>query len=167
MTTSAGLIIILGSPNADDGALPAMALGRVALGYARHCELGWPLLLTGGFGEHFNRTTLPHAHYLQDWLLARGVATTAILPFVLSRHTGEDAQLARPIVEATGARQLLVVTSDFHVARATWHFRAVFPDYAVEVIGAPYLASCTVEDRERLVAHERRRLAELAGRASS
>lgn len=167
MSEISGLIIILGAPNDDQGRLSPMALGRVALGYARHCDLGWPLLLTGGVGAHFNRTALPHAHYLQQWLLAQGVPAQAILPFALSRHTGEDALLARPLVAATGARQLLVVTSDFHVARATWHFRAVFPDYGLDVVGAPYLASCAPAERERLVAHEARRLAEVAGCAPS
>ncbi|MCB0065283.1 MAG: YdcF family protein [Caldilineaceae bacterium] len=162
-----GLIVILGSPNDDQGRLSLMARGRVALGYRHYCARGWPLLLTGGVGDHFNRTSLPHAHYLQQWLLAHGVPADAILPFACSRHTGEDALLARPIVEQTGARQLLVVTSDFHVVRATWHFRAVFPDYALAVVGAPYLAGCSAAERERLVAHEARRLAELEGRASS
>ena len=49
-----------------------------------------------------------------------------------------------------------------HVARAAWHFRAVFPDYALDVVGAPYLASCAPVEREQLVAHEARRLAALA-----
>ena len=159
-----GIIIILGAPNDEYGNLSPMAQGRVALGYAKYCALGWPLLLTGGSGDHFNRTPLPHTHYLQQWLLAHGVPSHAILPFALSRHTGEDALLARPIVEQTRAQQLLVVTSDFHVARATWHFRAVFPDYALAVVGAPYLAGCSAAERERLVAHEARRLAALAGR---
>ena len=158
-----GVIIMLGAPNDDNGHLSPMAQGRVALGYQQYCALGWPLLLTGGVGEHFNRTPWPHAHYLQQWLLDHGVPATAILPFALSRHTGEDALLARPIVETTGARQLLVVTSDFHVARATWHFRAVFPDYQLDVAGAPYLATCAPAERERLVTHEKGRLAELVG----
>lgn len=157
-----GVIIMLGAPNDDNGHLSLMAQGRVALGYQQYCARGWPLLLTGGVGEHFNRTPLPHARYLQQWLLDHGVPATAILPFALSRHTGEDALLAQPIVEMTGARQLLVVTSDFHVARATWHFRAVFPDYGLDFAGAPYLVSCGPAERERLVAHEERRLAELA-----
>ncbi|HRW07760.1 MAG TPA: YdcF family protein [Caldilineaceae bacterium] len=164
MKRNHGMIIILGAPNDDGGNLSAMAQGRVALGYAHYCERGWPLLLTGGIGDHFNRTTLPHAYYLQQWLLAHGVPPHAILPFVRSRHTGEDALLARPIVETTGARQLLVVTSDFHVERAAWHFRAVFPDDELDVVGAPYLPSCTAVERARLVAHEARRLAELQER---
>lgn len=161
MREISGLIIILGAPNDDQGRLSSMALGRVALGDAHYRKLSWPLLLTGGIGAHFNRTALPHAHYLQQWLLAQGVPSAAILPFAHSRHTGEDALLARPIVEETGAQQLLVVTSDFHVARAAWHFRAVFPDYQLDIVGAPYLANCAPVERERSVAHEARRLAEL------
>lgn len=161
---AAGVILILGSPNNDDGSLPAMALGRVTLGYQLYTErraVGWPLLLTGGFGEHFNRTPLPHACYLQQWLLAHGVPAHDILDFALSRHTGEDARLARPIIERTNVRQLCVVTSDFHVERATLIFRRVFLDYRLEFIAAPYLPTCSPTEQERLVAHEAKRIAEL------
>lgn len=163
-----GFIIILGSPNDDDGRLPAMALGRVTLGYQLYQErrtAGWQLLVTGGFGDHFNRTALPHAHYLQQWLLAQGVPAQDIVDFVLSRHTGEDALLARPLVERAGVRQLCVVTSDFHVERAAFLFRRIFPDYTVEFMGEPYLSLCSREEQERLLAHERRRLTELQQQA--
>lgn len=159
-----GLIVILGAPNGDDGQLSRMAQGRVVLGYQLYRErqaVGWRLLLTGGFGEHFNRTALPHAAYLQRWLLAHGVPADAIVEFALSRHTGEDARLALPIVERQGVRHLLVVTSDFHLARAEFIFRAVFPDYGVEFAGASYLPTCSHAEQERLIAHEAHRLAEL------
>lgn len=164
METMAGLIVILGSPNDDQGKLSAMAQGRVALGcqwYQARRAAGWKLLLTGGFGEHFNRTTHPHAYYLQQWLLAQGVPPQEILEFVLSHHTGEDARLARPLVERQGVRQLLVVTSDFHLARAEFIFRAVFPGYFLEFAGAPYLPTCSAAEQERLLAHEAQRLAVL------
>lgn len=160
----AGLIIILGAPNDDDGHLSPMAQGRVALGYQLYQErqaAGWRLLLTGGFGEHFNRTALPHAAYLQQWLLAHGVPPSDIVEFVLSRHTGEDARLALPIVARLGVRHLLVVTSDFHLARAELIFRSVFPDDEIEFVGAAYLPTCSPTEQERLVAHEAGRLAEL------
>lgn len=163
---AAGLIVILGAPNHDDGALSVMAQGRVALGYQLYCErraAGWRLLLTGGVGEHFNRTPLPHAHYLQQWLLNKGVPAADIVDFALSRHTGEDALLARPIVERLGVRCLLVVTSDFHLARAEFIFRTVFPGYTLDFAGAPYLPTCTPTEQNRLLAHEARRLAELRG----
>lgn len=161
---TAGLILILGSPNEDDGTLPAMALGRVAVGYQLYTErrtAGWRLLLTGGFGEHFNRTTQPHAYYLQQWLLTHGVPAHDILDFALSRHTGEDALLARPIVERTGVRQLCVVTSDFHVERVALIFHRVFLAYPLEFVGAPYLPTCSPAEQKRLVAHEAKRIAEL------
>lgn len=159
-----GLIVILGAPNDDDGQLSRMALGRVALGYQLYRErqtAGWRLLLTGGFGAHFNRTRLPHAAYLHQWLLAHGVPRDDIVEFALSRHTGEDARLALPIVERLGVRQLLVVTSDFHLARAEFIFRSIFPTYDIAFVGAPYLPTCSPAEQEGLIAHEARRLAEL------
>lgn len=165
-TVVAGLIVILGAPNADDGHLSLMAQGRVTLGYQCYRErqtAGWRLLLTGGFGAHFNRTLLPHAAYLQQWLLAQGVPADDIVEFALSRHTGEDARLAQPIVERHGVRRLLVVTSDFHLARVEWIFRTVFPAYTLEFAGAPYLLTCPPVEQARLIAHEARRLAELRG----
>lgn len=165
-----GLIVILGAPNGDDGQLSTMAQGRVALGYHHYLArraAGWQLLLTGGFGEHFNRTPLPHAYYLQQWLLVQGVPADEIVAFVLSRHTGEDALLARPIVERHGVRQLLVVTSDFHLARAEFIFCAVFPTDRLEFVGASYLPSCSPAEQARLVAHEARRLAELRDQTGS
>ena len=159
-----GLIIILGAPNDDDGQLSRMAHGRVALGYQLYRErqaAGWRLLLTGGFGAHFNRTALPHAAYLQQWLLAHGVPPDDMVEFALSRHTGEDARLALPIVERLGVRQLLVVTSDFHLARAEFIFRSVFPTYGIELVGAPYLPTCSSTEQAGLIAHEARRLASL------
>lgn len=164
MADALGLVVILGSPNDERGKLSRMAQGRVALGYqyylARKAD-GWKLLLTGGFGEHFNRTVLPHAHYLQQWLLAQGVPAQDIVAFALSRHTGEDARLARPIVERAGARHLMVVTSEFHLARAELIFRAVFPEYSLAFAGAPYLSTCSPAEQERLLAHEAQRLAAL------
>jgi uncharacterized SAM-binding protein YcdF (DUF218 family) len=160
----AGLIIILGSPNDEAGRLSVMAQGRVALGYQIYTErraVGWKLLLTGGFGEHFNRTALPHAHYLQQWLLTQGVPAHDMVDFALSRHTGEDALLARSIVERVGIRQLCIITSDFHLARATFIFQKVFPDYTLEFVGAPYLSTYSVTEQDRLLAHEARRLTEL------
>ena len=165
----AGLIVILGAPNGDDGQLSLMAQGRVVLGYRLYRErqaAGWRFLLTGGFGEHFNRTALPHAYYLQQWLLVQGVPADDIVEFVLSRHTGEDARLALPIVERQGVRQLLLVTSDFHLARVEFIFRAVFSGYELELVGAPYLPTCFPAEQARLVAHEARRLAELRGKLS-
>ena len=165
-----GLIVILGSPNDEKGNLSEMGRGRVQLGYQKYQEhraAGWRILLTGGFGEHFNTTAKPNAYYAQQILLGLGVPETDIVDFALSRNTVDDALQARKIVEESRCSSLVVVSSDFHIPRVEFVFRSVFPDRLLTFAGAAYLESRQTEDRERLIAHETRELASLRERGES
>jgi uncharacterized SAM-binding protein YcdF (DUF218 family) len=165
-----GLVVVLGSPNDDTGRICEMGQGRIALGLALYRERkaeGWKLLLTGGFGAHFNTTPLPHAHYARALMLESGVPPDDVVELAESRNTVDDALAARPIVERHGVPQLLVVSSDFHLARVEFIFRRVFPDRALAFAGAPYLASRPPEEQARLEAHEARELANLRARGES
>lgn len=127
------IIIVLGSPNTDRGELMSVALERCAQAvqvFQVHPKAR--LLLTGGFGAHFNTTDRPHAHYLQQRLMSLGVPEEAFLPFALSRSTVEDATLSCPIAQAHGARHVIVVTSDYHEARARYVFKQVYRDIDLE-----------------------------------
>ncbi len=127
MPTPPGVILLLGSPNDDQGNLHSLAVERCHRALRLHRDNpAWPLLLTGGFGAHFNTTDRPHAFYLRRWLEEHSVPTAAFLPFAESRNTLEDASLAKPIVLATGARFAVVVTSDFHADRARFVFDREF-----------------------------------------
>jgi uncharacterized SAM-binding protein YcdF (DUF218 family) len=165
-----GLIVVLGSPNDDQGNLSLMGQGRVDLAYQRHTELqslGWKFLLTGGFGEHFNRTKIPHAHYAKQRLVSIGVPETDFVEFALSRNTVDDALQSRPIVERYNCLSLLVVSSDFHIPRVEFVFRSVFADRSLAFAASPYIDSRSPEERERLAAHEQRELASLRERGES
>lgn len=79
------LIVVLGSPNTDDGRLFGVAkerCARAAVLWQEEPECG--LLLTGGFGDHFNRTDVPHAEYLRRHLVELGVPKGRFLEFALS-----------------------------------------------------------------------------------
>jgi hypothetical protein len=165
-----GLVVILGSPNDAAGNLSEMGKGRVRLGFETYRTLepdGYRLLLTGGYGEHFNTTTQPHAYYAQELLHTMGVPAAHIVEFAESRNTVDDALKSRPIVEKYGAERLVVVSSDFHIARVRCVFERVFPDKQLEFLGADYLEACTAEERERLLAHEARELTSLRERGES
>ena len=168
--TVAGIVIVLGAPNDDRGELSEIARGRIALGrtiYEARRRAGWKLMLTGGFGAHFNTTAQPHAHFARAAMLAAGVPPGDILDLALSRNTVDDALCARPIVVAAGATALVVVSSDFHLPRVEFVFRRVFPDLAIDFRGAPYLPTCTAAEQARLLAHESRELESLAARGES
>jgi len=165
-----GFIVILGSPNDEAGNLSEMGQGRLRLGFETYRNLaaqGYRLLLTGGYGEHFNTTSQPNAYYAQTLLLDMGVAAEHILELAESRNTVDDALKSRPIVYKYSGDHLIIVSSDFHLGRVQFVFERVFPDKRVEFLGAPYLESRGPEERERPVAHEARELKSLQERGES
>jgi uncharacterized SAM-binding protein YcdF (DUF218 family) len=164
MQPIAGFVVILGSPNDPQGNLLQMGQGRVAKGYAEYLRLRsahWKMLLTGGFGAHFNATDKPHAYYTQQLLLSWGVPPADIVEFAESRHTVEDAVLARPIIQAYRVKNLLVVSSDFHLPRVQFIFDAIFPDLAIAYAAAQYLPLCSLAEQQQLLAHETQALERL------
>jgi hypothetical protein len=57
---SPGIIIVLGSPNDDKGNLFSVAVERCEAALRLLADRpGWKVLLTGGFGAHFNTTGTP------------------------------------------------------------------------------------------------------------
>ncbi|MFP4282577.1 MAG: YdcF family protein [Opitutales bacterium] len=157
MSSDPRILIVLGSPNRDDGGLYAPARARCEEAWrqwSHHPD--WLILLTGGYGEHFNRTARPHAAYLQDALRVRGIPAEAFLPFAESLNTLEDAALAKPIALASGLRAATVITSDYHLARARYVFQREFRDtgLALEFVGTPTDESAAELDYAALKAHE-------------
>jgi hypothetical protein len=158
------VIVLLGSPNSEDGRLYSVARERCQRALEEYRRRpGARILPTGGFGAHFNVSDRPHAWHLEQWLLAHGVPGEDVLAFAESRNTIEDALLSYPIVRRSGARRAVVVTSDYHAARARYIFGCVFCDIVLE-----YAICATDEERcdldlPALRAHEREALARLKG----
>jgi vancomycin permeability regulator SanA len=165
-----GFVVILGSPNDERGNLSEMGRGRVTLGREKYQELvsnGYRILLTGGFGEHFNVTDKPNAFYARELLIRNGVPADHIVEFAESQNTLDDALKARPIVDKYQARNMVIVSSDFHIERVRFIFSHVFPDKNLEYRGAPYISTRRAEERKKLEAHEARELACLRERGES
>ena len=55
---------------------------------------------------------------MRDWLLERGVPPEDVIAETASFNTRENLAYARAIMQERGLSQALVVTSDYHVARA-------------------------------------------------
>jgi uncharacterized SAM-binding protein YcdF (DUF218 family) len=162
-----GIIVILGSPNSDAGELSNIAKERCELALAEYAKRpDWKFLLTGGYGAHFNTTNQPHAAYVQRYLISRGVPAQEILELVESTNTLQDASLSKPIVMKYGVPQIVVVTSDYHAARARYVFEREFADAGVRI---SFLASHTDEaacefDLDAQKKHEKEALARLKER---
>lgn len=159
-----GIIVVLGSPNAGDGKLYSVAKERCELALVAYTERPeWKFLLTGGYGAHFNTTDQAHAAYVRGYLVERGVPSQAIVEFAESANTLEDAALAKPIVLKYGAPEIVVVTSDYHLERASIIFEREFAETGVHI---EFLASQTHEeaypfDLEAQRKHEQEAVAKL------
>lgn len=69
-----GIIIVLGSFNDEKGNINYVAKSRLNLGIKKLKEKNnYKLLLTGGFGKHFNTTDKPHAYYARQHCLKNGI----------------------------------------------------------------------------------------------
>src|SRR4051812_47111030 len=93
------IVVVLGAPNSPTGELSPIAKARID----RAIDLVFEkdeavLLLTGGFGN-FNPAPKPHADYLKEYAISRGVPDHRILVCPESANTVEDAAYARDLLE--------------------------------------------------------------------
>jgi len=129
-----GMIVVLGSPNSEDGELYSIAKERCELALVEYAKRSdWKILLTGGYGAHFNTTDQPHAAYLRHYLVKRGFPSQAIVEFAESTNTLQDASLSKPIVLKYQVSEIVVITSDYHVDRARYIFEREFADTQVHI----------------------------------
>ena len=109
------VIIVLGAQVKEDGT-PSVALER-RLTAALESYRAKPqiLIVCGGQGGNEPRA---EGDVMRDWLLAQGVPEADVVAETDSVNTRENLRYARAIMEERGLTQALVVTSDYHVARA-------------------------------------------------
>ncbi len=155
-----GIIAILGSPNDDGGNLSDIAVGRNKKGMEEYRNReGYKILVTGGFGNHFNTTDKPHAYYAKQFLIKEGVLEEDILEFAESHDTVEDALLAKPIIDKYGVKDLVIVSSDFHMERVRYIFQKVFEGYDLRFSAAK--TDFDDEKNRMLQAHEKKEIEKL------
>ena len=159
-----GIITVLGSPNDNSGKLYSIAIERCNEAIKIYkSNPGWKIILTGGYGQHFNTTDKPHAFYLKQYLVKHGIPENDILEFVESRNTLEDASLLRPIITRYEIAFVVVITSDYHLERARYIFEREFSNIEVRlffVVTETDEGKCKL-DLNALKKHERKALLKL------
>ena len=123
------VIVVLGSPNFPDGALGPIALDRLLGCLSIFDPTQHKILCTGGFGAHFNTSPIAHANYLKNYLIEQGVPSTAFLPLALSSNTVEDAVMSLSILKNHEYKDLLIITSEYHLARVKFIFTQILKDF--------------------------------------
>lgn len=123
------VIVVLGSPNFPDGTLGPIALDRLQGCLSIFNSQKHKILCTGGFGAHFNTSPVAHANYLKEFLIQKGVPSTAFLPLALSSNTVDDAVMSKSILKETKFKDLIIITSEYHVARVKFIFTEILKDF--------------------------------------
>ncbi len=127
--------IVLGAENSDEGILGAISKSRLdaCLGLYKKGNL---VLCTGGWGDHFNTTTIAHAFYAQEYLIKRGVLKPDLLNPTLSSNTVDDAVKLKEPLENFKKCELILITSDFHMERVQLIFNEILKKYTISYIEA-------------------------------
>jgi uncharacterized SAM-binding protein YcdF (DUF218 family) len=158
-----GVIVVLGSPNDAQGQLSSIALERCSQALAEFKKNPkYAVLPTGGWGQHFNTTDKPHWVYVRQELSGRGIPGSAFIPCAESSNTIEDAILSRLILDSYPDLDLIVVTSDFHAARARFLFTHEFPERQITI--SESITNLPPDELAQLQAHEQKALKRLKGK---
>lgn len=149
------VLVVLGSPNSPSGELGMISKSRLDC-CLETFQKGQAILLTGGWGSHFNTTSNPHAHYGKKYLTEKGIPALAFLDFALSSNTVDDAVKVKSILDNIEGRaiNLSIITSDFHVNRVRVIFDEILSAYEMRVIGAE--CDLPKEELVQLIEHEQK-----------
>ena len=156
-TDSDSVIVILGGSNDAAGILSQMSLDRCEKAYALH--LSYPtlrLVTTGGWGEHFNQTSTAHGELVKQELMRRGIPEALFFAIPPSSYTKADATETAKVLCHENFKQILLVTSDFHMDRAIHYFRLVFKD--MTIIPSPATSTLPADELKARTLHEKMRL---------
>jgi uncharacterized SAM-binding protein YcdF (DUF218 family) len=152
-------LFILGSPNSVDGVLSSISVSRIAKAIAlQKANPEIVLMATGGFGSHFNTSTIPHRELLHQYLLQQDAAINTGIPGdFLSSNTVEDAIMISQFSNSRGLEKFGIVTSKFHMARCRYIFECLTETDFVEFFTADDPTSLDPE----IARHESTALAQL------
>lgn len=147
------IIVLLGASNDEKGRLSQMSIDRIECAYAIYSNnSNAKFLCTGGFGEHFNTTDIPHAKYLEQQLLSKGVSNEDFLPFVVSSNTKEDILALNNVINYTSTDLIIIITSDFHIKRVQMLYEMLI--HYDNVVFIPAISSIEKKELQRRTLHE-------------
>nr|WP_299384180.1 YdcF family protein [Allomuricauda sp.] len=145
------VLVVLGSPNSPEGALSDISKSRLDYCNEVFTE-GQGVLLTGGWGPHFNTSDKPHAFYAKAYLIKKGLSEKDFLAFALSKNTVDDAVKTKSILTTPKNVKLTVITSDYHKERVELIFKEILNAYEMSFVGVE--SNMDKKQLQELISHE-------------
>lgn len=107
-------VIVLGAQVKEDGTLSRQLKDRLDMAYQHYCLRPRPIVVCGARGYN---EPITEAQAMKTYLLSLGVPAQDILMEDTSVNTRENLDNAKAMLPE-GTTSVLIVTSDYHVARA-------------------------------------------------
>lgn len=151
------VIMVLGSTINSEGKLSEIAIGRLekCIEVVKDKD-DYLIILTGGFGSHFNKTNRMYSLYAYEYLTSNGIDSDRISALIPSVDTVEDATLSFRVIKHINPLKIVIITSEFHQERVKYIFDKVYKDFKLEYISSAYMSDD--ETMQRLALTEKREL---------
>ena len=108
-------IVVLGAQVKPDGQLSLQLTWRMDEAYAMWEKQPCLIVTCGAQGAN---EPAPEGTVMKEWLVAHGVPEEQILVDDTSFNTRQNLRNAARLLESAGAKQVMIVTSDYHLPRA-------------------------------------------------
>ena len=109
------VIIVLGAQVKEDGTPSEALRRRMTAALEVYQEKRQTIIVCGAQGSNEPRA---EGDVMRDWLIAQGVREEDVVAETASFNTRQNLEYAKAIMEHRGLSRALIVTSDYHVARA-------------------------------------------------
>lgn len=138
---NSGVIMVLGSTINSEGNLSKIAIGRLekCIEFVKNKD-DYLIILTGGFGDHFNITNRMYSLYAYEYLINNGVNSSRISALIPSIDTVEDATLSTRVIKHLKPFKIVIITSDFHQKRVKYIFGKIYKEFNLEYVSSAYMA---------------------------
>ena len=136
------VLVVLGNTNDSKGTLSRISKQRlnkaISLLRKKTASNG---ILTSGFGNHFNTSPRPHSLYAKEYLIKNGIPERIILTDEISSNTLENLAEAKAIIKQHKWKDILLLTSDFHMPRVKIIAKGVLKGYRVNFVKSKTVAT--------------------------
>lgn len=109
------VIIVLGAQVKEDGTPSEALRRRLTAAHEAWQQKRQTIIVCGAQGANEPRA---EGDVMREWLLERGVPQEDVVAETASFNTRQNLEYAKAIMAHRGLSQALIVTSDYHVARA-------------------------------------------------
>ena len=109
-------IIVLGAQVLPNGNPNRILKTRLEMAVSAYTDVPRPIICCGAQGDD---EPAPEGKVMRDYLISRGVPETDVRAETQSYNTYQNIENAKSLLDES-VKSVLIVTSDYHVARALW-----------------------------------------------